>query len=435
MSDMLRLGQNLRAEPAHLLTDTLRGLDHVADHLQTRLSGRPLRAYYTHCLAGYLAPQVRGGRRELLHRQLPFLLEGIITIQYLHNRQLDDKVSVDKWKQLLLDANLLKDSLYRYVEERLPRASRKLVRRWLSDCFSATDRGQQLEQQANTYTAYRRGISINDFRTLIPERATHDLVEFGTERFAAHLRAELPSHLHPALDVYLHRAYLTCAHLFVRTAELICDLQRIGGKKRTAVLRFAVNYGLMRQIVNDNADFVPTAYGLSTVGRPAASAQSDLRRGVLTLPIICALANQPRGVVAELLKSPTDHVDQSTVFNEMIAGGALGQSIQAGQLLAELAVSLLPTGSTSIAPVALLAATTDIAFDSRFLRPCRAHAAYANYRKTAAHRRRLRLVRRVRESRLRTPAPKSPALEERIATALRSPSVPDFPLSWKLLLT
>ncbi len=433
MGDMLRLGQSLRAEPAHLLSNNLRGLDHVAHHLKARLAGKPLRAYYTYCLAGYLAPHVTGRRKELLYRQLPFLLEGIITIQYLHNRQLDDKASVNEWKQLLLDANLLKDSLYRYVEERLPQAARPAVRNWLSACFSATDRGQQLERQANTYAAYRRGITLSDCQALVPECATHDLRAYGTERFAAHLRAELPGHLHSALEIYLHRAYLTCAHLFVRTAELLCDLQRIGGKQRTAVLRFAVNYGMMRQIVNDNADFVPAGYGLSTIGRPAAAAQSDLRRGVLTLPLICALAHQPRGMVAELLSDPTKEVDQAAVFAEMIAGGALGQSMQAGQLLAELAVSLIPATAEATAPVSLLAATTEIAFDSRFLRPCRAHAAYAAYRKTAAHRRRLGLIRRVRAARFQAPAPPVPTLVERIATIFRPAGLPDFPAGWELL--
>lgn len=64
------------------------------------------------------------------------------------------------------------------------------------------------------------------------------------------------------------------------------------GRKR-ALVGFGHEFGMLQQIVNDIADFVPPEVNLGTDTKLPEDAYSDIRHGKLTLPVIEALAESP----------------------------------------------------------------------------------------------------------------------------------------------
>ncbi|MCB0636945.1 MAG: hypothetical protein KDC54_10035, partial [Lewinella sp.] len=303
--------------------------DWVMPPLQRRLAGQPLRAYFMAKMAewalvglpGYRSWRWQYGRRaRLLRRQLPFIFECIITIQYLHNQILDGKsgvVTPARINSNLLAANLLKDQLMRYLDGELPASVRPRVKAAVHRCFAWVDYGQHLEKSTNLGPGTTE---VPAWADCLPEPLRQSMDLTAAEPFLRKIKADLPAIHHEVVDTYFHRIYLTCAFLFTEGANLLIQLLRPSARVATAMRGFSLNYGLMRQLVNDNADWLPRSLALATQARRADDAFSDLRNGTLTLPLIYFRAEHPHGNLLALLgrRDALAEVEENRYFAEML---------------------------------------------------------------------------------------------------------------------
>ncbi len=376
--------------------------------LRTKLSGTPIRAYFVAKTAAWLSDNVafrspfhllRSAHDRLFAEQLPFVFEAVITIQYLHNQVLDGKSGVTNRARIsenILAANLLKEQLYRYIDTELPRYARARTAAAVRTCFECVDQGQYMEQQFNTYAAFATG--QNDANGHLPASYRPDADLAGVEAFIQKIKRDLPEMLHEQLDTYFHRIYLTCAALFVEATRLIGDLMGVPQAQLQPILQFSRSYGLMRQLVNDNADWVPASYGLTTATKTATDHFSDLRNGTLTLPALFFLAAHKHTAIEQVLAGRiawSDHFE-AEVFGEMITSGALYKSIHNTRILAELALAYLPTDNPA---ATYLADSCEIVHWNKFLAPCLSHPAYKLYRRGTYYQQTQRLILQLRHRR------------------------------------
>lgn len=387
----------------------------VMSSLERRLAGRPVRAYFMDKMGQWAVASLpvwrrkrwEGGVREhLLRRQLPLIWEAVITIQYLHNQILDGKSGVttrERISERLLWANLLKDQLYRYIDGEVPAAYRPAVMASTRRCFSWVDYGQVLEKRTNHRPSGEPELS--DWPSLLPAQVRQSLDLAAAQVFIDKVKRDLPTLRHEAVDLYFQRIFLTCAFLFVEGADLLIRLTRPKSDVAASLRGFSLNYGLMRQLVNDNADWLPSAFALHTRAKEATDGFSDLRNGTLTLPLLFYLAANKHSPIQRMLASGAAWTPQleTRVFTEMLQSQALYQSIQNTRILGELAMAFLPD---ELPAARFLADTCEIVHWNKFLAPCLRHPAYAAYKKTPYHHRTRRLIRRLRRQRRQpNPAP------------------------------
>lgn len=378
----------------------------VTDLLRQKLEGTPIRAYFLAKTAAWLktispaGPAFNYARHERLYTaQLPFIFEVVITIQYLHNQILDGKSGVtnrEKISENMLAANLLKEQLYRYIATQLPRSARQLTHEAVRKCFEQVDQGQYLEQQFNTYQAFAQG--QDDWKKTLPTAWAKDLDLSAVAPFISKLKADLPAILHVQLDIYFARIYLTCASLFVEASRLVGQLLRVSATKMKAILNFSVCYGLMRQLVNDNSDWIPSHFGLATKTKTAEDHFSDLRNGTLTLPVLFLLPEKKDSSLLQFLnkKMRWSAAFEEAAFTEILSSNAIYKSIQNTRILAELALAYLPLNNQS---AAYLADSCEIVHWNKFLAPCLNHPAYQDYRKGYYRQRTRRLILQLRKER------------------------------------
>lgn len=387
------------------------GLEYSAkatSFLEQKLNNKPIRAYFVSKIADWVMAEqgtlARLGNEsdleKLLKAQLPFIFEATITIQYLHNQILDAKAGVvtrERITENLLSANLLKDQLYRYIRQELPKWASAKVEKSIRRCFEYVDVGQALEVTANRYNAFTNNNA--HLEELLPLVVRNEINLAPVSPFIDKLKADLPVFLHQQLDVYFHRIYLTCANLFVEATALIGELVQLPADKLKPILQFSVTYGLMRQLVNDNADWVPSHFELSTQDKVTSDNFSDLRNATLTLPLIFFLAAEKNSLLHNVLRNEETWQPEfeQSVFDTIIESKALFKSIQNTRILGELALAYLPQKNEA---ASYLADSCEIVHWNKFLVPCLKHPAYKAYRKTTPYKKTKQLIKRLRLQRI-----------------------------------
>ncbi|RMF00124.1 MAG: hypothetical protein D6772_06740 [Bacteroidetes bacterium] len=382
----------------------------AASYLLVKLEGRPARAYFARAMSDWLlglkASWCRWSqsvaKKRLVEAQIPFLFELVISIQYLHNQILDGKAGVtttDRIADNLLLANLLKEQLYRYIDAEVAPAYRQVVTQHIRQCFEWVDLGQQLERLTNNY----RHLHQHELRDVLPDGLSQEIDLTAIQAFIQKTKQSLPRFLHQELDHYFQRIYLTCAALFVTITQLNARVLGMAKRQVRAPLHFSVCYGIMRQLVNDNADWVSTQETLHTQEKLSTDAGSDLRNKTLTLPLFFWLAepHSPSSSIEQLLhdKQAWNTQAAKAAFTEIIESHALFKAVQHTRILAEVAVSFLPAERSD------LARACEIAHWNKFLVPVLRHPAYADFRQTPSHRRTKQLIRQLRRARKQGPAP------------------------------
>jgi len=328
--------------------------------LERKIADKPVRAYF----AGEVFASIRRAARQeglelssentrLFLRVIPFVTEVVISIQYFHNQILDSKAGVTcrnkrQIDQNLLSANLLREYLYEYIERETSPEHAAVITRFVRRMFKYVDVGQQIEKKWNTYESFEQGLYKNmQLHPEIEAFANQDRVTPLLET----LRNFYPERSDYA-GVYLRRIALTSAALFALTVEMILELSAYSGKLREPLLTFAWYYGMMQQIINDNADVVPSRFNHETTEKTAGDAFSDARNHNVTLPLFLHLENMrlaPDNHDPDLVKSILQrpfHVtltnrEEERLFWELRASGALYFSIDLGKYFAALAQNSL----------------------------------------------------------------------------------------------
>lgn len=321
--------------------------------LDKKMKGLPLRAYFMHKLYEYLWEE--GGRtRDIPHafftHQLPFIAEVVICIQYYHNQVLDGKGGVNNMLEIqenVIISNILKECLYEFIEVTCPPSISDEVTNCARAIFKYVDIGQWLEKHNGLYRNWREAhIGAHPFTEYlggILDRQQLRSVEQRVRSEALLCRSD-----RKFISAYLERIYLTNTIFYQEFTKLILKLLGIPRKSKDYIKtrRFAVYFGLMHQLVNDNGDLVHVKAKLTTEEKVIGDAQSGLRNRTVTLPVCLHLNQCPNGKIAQFLQSRKRSIPaamQTRFFEELANEGAIYQSIRIGKAIKKLALKELNT--------------------------------------------------------------------------------------------
>ncbi|MBL7786927.1 MAG: hypothetical protein JNM36_13550 [Chitinophagales bacterium] len=266
-----------------------------------------VRSYFTQKIGEYLLHEQQKAIADYadLLRQIGFIAELIIVIQYLHNQILDQKFEV-KTNELinrnLLASNILRELLFDYIDEKIAPEHRTNVANTVAKILMYVDIGQMMELNYGHYDSFQAEQSskvaanseINQFidthlAPIFPiiNQQLHN--KWGDKKdFAEH---------------YFRRTILTNTCFFVFIAQLLCKLFKVDDQSlRNTVAYFGVGYSAILQITNDVADMVHTKKG--TVAKKPNDVFSDLRNCNITLPLLLHLQHQPKRLIWRYLNNP-----------------------------------------------------------------------------------------------------------------------------------
>jgi geranylgeranyl pyrophosphate synthase len=322
------------------------------DRIYDKYDSLPLRAHTAFLLYKYI--QAEGGNNphipsHFYEQQFPFILEVVIAVQYYHNQILDGKAGVttsEKINDNLVIGNLLKDQLYRYIDEKvdLPESYRTKLVTTVRTIFEWVDIGQYIDKHCNTYKVFQSNIYDYPFRNKTESYIKQDYIDFCVEL----TRQIIPQwRKEEYLRIYFQRIYLTSALLYRLSTEFLieCILNIDIGKKYKLVDFFTL-FGLATQIVNDNIEFVPSVKGEKTNTKEIYDAFSDLKNGNITLPIFIDLIRRPIGMIYIYLNRPEDRkqmgpATEDSFFKEICDSDAIYYSISIAKKIGNAMLVLL----------------------------------------------------------------------------------------------
>ena len=325
--------------------------------LQNKIEGMPARAFFAYRLFEYLKNSsginLTKGYKTFFEGQLPFILEAIISVQYYHNQILDAKAGVntpEKINDNLIVANLLKEQLYHYLENlKIEAEDKKALIKTVRSIFEQVDVGQYIEKHCNTYEAYRSGQLDHPFQHFVAGVVEEDacVVEV-LDKIESIIQDKIKIDNADFLRLYLQRIYLTNTSLYKLISEFITDVLKVADREKENAVKFAISFGMMHQIVNDNADFVPSYHGESTVSKTEQDAFSDLKNGNITLPTLIYLQLRPEGTISGILKSASTNTrlrilshEESKIFNEISQSLAIYHAMTIGKKIKDIAKNYL----------------------------------------------------------------------------------------------
>lgn len=239
--------------------------------------------------------------------QLPLLLEIVISIQYYHNHILDNKfgvTNIEDKNNHLIKANLIRSALDQYIETKIPPEYRTLTRTFISDMFTYVDIGQSLEKKTCSYQNWKqKATPSHPYSKIISNFIDNSFLhEYINIVFT--IDSDMPEESINMIMNYFTRIYFTNAALYILTVKLLGDVMKV--KNIDWAIGFATNFGIMRQVINDINDLVPSWAKLGTRTRLSIDAFSDIRNGNITLPVLLHINKFPEGKIASYLSCPQE---------------------------------------------------------------------------------------------------------------------------------
>lgn len=347
------LNKGIRKEYQKFMESFCGDQTHFFGILHKKIKGKPHRARFAHFMYQYSNYEKRNkiekkkGKfyqynksilqtiKETLHisdknalsdfftYQFPFILEVIISIQYYHNQILDAKGGVSTSESIndnLIKANLLKDHLYRHIGKLNLSEKRKThLTNTVRSIFELVDIGQFIEKKHNTYRSYQKILKTGKYNHGFTEFVNSFLDdELINETMKVAQSVFQTDKNHKAyLQLYLQRIFLTNAALYYLSTELITDWLEIPKKEAEVIHKFAIQFGLTSQMVNDNCDFIPSRFAETTTAKVAEDGFSDLKNGNITLPLFIHLSHQPLSRIRHYLERRDEyHLDNKIEFNK-----------------------------------------------------------------------------------------------------------------------
>jgi hypothetical protein len=290
--------------------------------------------------------------KSFFHRQLPFILESVMAIQYYHNQILDEKSDVsfkdpESVKRNLIRGNLLERELFNYVLVSIDKTWQEKTLLFLMRVFQAVDIGQEVERTTNRFRHFEKGLTADHpFEKKINQLRIIDADVLDTVVKGVMDCFDIPEEHIPFLYRYFERLYLVSSVLFVEAAGFIAEL--LGLSRRTKankqIRKFAAYFGLMMQVINDVSDCAIMDYCKDTAGKTSKDMFADLRNRILTFPLLHHYLRKPDGLVASFLRSGRKKIKSRNVepyYREMIAQHAQFHGMDLGRKLRDKAVTYL----------------------------------------------------------------------------------------------
>lgn len=395
VEDMKSIAAQLQQELEEVKKRKLEGetTSFVYRFIEDRFKGYPLRAFFTRQVLAiaqdttpmyYKLNPVYSAKVKLYNEKLPFIVETVITIQYLHNQILDKKSNITDSESInttLLASNILKDTLYDYIDEHFSSKNGILIRKYIRKIFTSVDFGQRIEKQFNTFSNFSMGVEMKS--PSIPKAFQQSVQLEAVKNIIESAKKDVPLSWQSYVDLYFQRIYLTTASLFVEISKLICEAFHCTSKTSKMLIDFSTSYGLMRQIINDNADWIPQKHQLSSTGKIASDAFSDLKNGNITLPLLLHLSQTKKGHIAQLLKNTPRNWNpklESDLLDEIMDSNSIFKSVHYSRQLAAISLQTL---SINTKAALLLKDSCEIAYWNRFLKPVLKTKAYRAFKDTA----------------------------------------------------
>ncbi len=277
--------------------------------LNRRINDLGIRSLFSRLVLQYITEiaekervKIDKSNAHFYEQQLPFIAEVIIAIQYYHNRILDGKGGLrdasgqmikEKVDQHLIAGNLIKDTLWEYIDQKVfPADSKKnkLVSQTVRRIFQLVDLGQDMQDNYGTVDKYLSVKANYPAHSSVEDTVTdHTAISFFWKLLNNN---GIPSKNEWFIRSYLKRIQLTSGALFQQIATLITDLTGYKGPQRENIIKFALLQGMLGQLVNDNNDYVLPEYNISTSSKIPEDAFADLRNDNITLPLVYFLQNQ-----------------------------------------------------------------------------------------------------------------------------------------------
>lgn len=194
--------------------------------------------------------------------------------------------------------------------------------------FEYVDNGQYMDKHCNSYSAFQRlPNELPKNALLFNEHADNfvdkDIIEEIIEIIQNNFKIEQKNL--PYLYIYLKRIYLINASLFKISTRMSCNFIGLNKSKTKDMIRYAVFFGIIQQLVNDNSDFVPAKmkspsfkYPVTTKSKNENDCFSDLKNKCITLPIIIHLQKCPNGLVAQYLEGRIKTLNKDAFFKEIV---------------------------------------------------------------------------------------------------------------------
>ena len=220
----------------------------------------------------------------LFERTIPFVAETLISVQYYFNQILDQKGSIitqDRINNTLISGNLLRSFLEHYIQSRVldPELVHKL-QGCVSRILEIVDIAQYMDKNWGNYYTFRTGVP-ND--TTLRKDLEQYCAQAPLDRVWALMQSYGMKDEHRDFaQLYLKRAWLANAPLFMLLSELIMDFMGYNGRERENIVQYASEYGLLVQLANDTNDLLPP----ETVDKQHQDSFSDLKNGTISLPYL-----------------------------------------------------------------------------------------------------------------------------------------------------
>ena len=329
------------------------------------LSFRPyyMKAMYKYIVNCMVAEQIDKGEdierkyRKLGGEILPFVAETIIIIQYHNNHIFDKKNGVSPnidyrpIQDSLINADAINNRLYEYfvglIQKEVVTCKQVcLITNYVGKIMDYVNEGQRLELDFNRLQNIKENTPVfkvpfksnfsKAIEIFVPFKSSDTVIQFLYKQF--------DSSLHNYLENYLKRMCLTTGTLYSLMVELLMKLMNYNGVEYNNIQNFTLRYGLMRQLINDNCDIVPSYKNLTTNAKVKQDAFSDLRNQNITLPLLFHYVNGEGSFLNKCLDEKQDQLsekEESIIFDEIRASGAVFKSMSIARLLGKNALSKL----------------------------------------------------------------------------------------------
>lgn len=285
--------------------------------VQDKLSAKPLRAFFIRMLFEYLGADIFNGPKskfDALKNKLGFIVEALLCIQYYNNQIFDRKGGVTTKKSIDNHINMrdiLEADLLHYIDGEIEESYRHAVRIFVRQTLRLGAAGQILEDHYNTYECWQNeaestNVLSEEGELFINKEAMYafkKIVRSTTSAFGIPGFSEADKNSKSRfLTLYFKKIYLRNAALYILGTQLVLDIFKVEDARREALLRFATWFSLMHQLVNDNADLVPSQQFLTTCAKSHLDAMSDLRNNIITLPVMIHLLQAPDSAMKNALE-------------------------------------------------------------------------------------------------------------------------------------
>lgn len=260
---------------------------------------KPLRAVFSYLM--HLNLKAMGGefpeycKKRFWTGQLPFVVEVIMTILYYDNQILDQKGDVIGHKAIcnnVLIGRQLQAQLCLYIQDRIPVELQTKVLTLVNEVLMVVCAGQYKERSHNFYQHWlNEEFDHYDFADWAKKQIPHHLID-DIINLIYNVCPELVGKKEVFLTKYLGRVYLVNGFFFERITQLMLELllTPFEEKQKKELIEFSQVFGIMHQLVNDTADYVPSYLAKDTASKKNTDAFNDLRTQNITLPTFIYLS-------------------------------------------------------------------------------------------------------------------------------------------------